>query len=98
MQRRPVFRGRRLRALEIVAVGLVDGDHVGELDETFLDALQFVAGTRQHQREEEVGHVGDRSLRLADADRLHQHHVEARGLAKQHGLARLGRDAAERAG
>ncbi len=40
----------------------------------------------------------DRGLGLADADGLDQHHVEARGLAQQHRLARHGRDAAERAG
>ena len=84
--------------LMIVAVRLVDRDHVGELDQPLLDALQLVAGARQHQGEEEVGHVGDRGLRLPGADRLHQDHVEARRLAKQHGLAGLGGDAAERAG
>ena len=37
-------------------------------------------------------------FRLADADGLDQHNVVAGGLAQQHGLARLGGDAAERAG
>ena len=64
----------------------------------FLDALQLVAGARQHQREEEIGHVGDRGLGLADADGLDQDDIEARGLAQEHRLARLGGDAAERAG
>ena len=52
----------------------------------------------QHQHEEEVGQVGHRRLRLPDADRLHQNHVETGRLAEQHGLAGLRRDAAERAG
>ena len=78
--------------------GLVDGDHVGEFEDALLDPLQLVAGARQHQDEEEIGQVGDRRLRLPDADGLDQDHVEACGLAEQHRLAGLGRDAAQRAG
>ena len=70
VQRAAVFGRRQIGALDIVAVGLVDRDHVGELDQALLDALQLVAGAGQHQREEEVGHVVDRRLGLADADGL----------------------------
>ena len=49
-------------------------------------------GQREH--EEEVDHLGDRGLALADADRLDQDDVEARGLAEEHRLARAPRDAA----
>ena len=97
MQRAAIFGRREIGALDVVAVGLVDRDHVGEFDQALLDALQFVAGARQHQRQEEIGHVADRGLGLADADGLDQHHVEAGRLAQQHRLAGFGRDAAERA-
>ena len=87
-----------LARVDIVAVGLVDRDHVGELDHALLQALQFVAGAGEHQHQEKVGHVGDSGLRLADADRLDDDDVVAGRLAYQHRLARLGGDAAERAG
>ncbi len=50
-------------------------------DANGLASLQFVAGARQHQGKKEVGHVADGGLRLADADRFHQHDVEACSLA-----------------
>ncbi|CAD5300193.1 hypothetical protein BOS5A_231163 [Bosea sp. EC-HK365B] len=98
MQRRLVLRGCGARGGRAVAIGLVDRKHVGELDDALLDALQFVAGIGQHQHQEEIGEIGDRRLRLADADRLDQDDVEAGGFAEQHGLARLGCDAPQRAG
>ena len=83
---------------DVVAVRLVDGDHVGDLDHALLDALQLVASAGQHQHEEKVGHVRDRRLGLPDANRLDQDHVEAGGFADQHGLARLRGNPAERPG
>ena len=97
LQRRPVFGGGALGARDVVAVGLVDGDHVGDLDDALLDALQVVAAAGEQQHEEEIDHVGDGDLRLADADRLDDDDVEAGRLAQRHRLARLARDAAERA-
>ena len=81
LQRRTVFGGGPLGACDVVAVGLVDGDHVGDLDDALLDALQIVAAAGEQQHEEEVDHVGDGDLRLADADGLDDDHVEAGGLA-----------------
>ena len=60
-----------------------------------LDALQVVAAAGREQQQEHVGHLGDRGLRLADADRLDDHHVEAGRLAQQQRLARAPRDAAQ---
>ena len=80
-----------------VAVGLVDHHEVGELHDPALEALQLVAAARRDEHEEEVDHRRDLHLRLADADRLDQHDVEAGGLAQQQRLARAARDAAERA-
>jgi hypothetical protein len=82
MQRAAIFGGGQIGALDIVAVGLVDRDHVGEFDQALLDALQLIAGAWQHQRQEKVGHVADRGLGLPDADGLHQHHVEAGGFTQ----------------
>ncbi len=98
VKRAAIFGGGEVGALDVVAVSLVDRDHVGEFDEALLDALQLVACARQHQREKEIGHVADRRFRLADADGFHQHDIEACGLAQQHRLAGLGSDTAERAG
>ena len=80
-----------------LAVGLVDDDEVGELDDPALHALQLVAGARREQQHEQVDHAGDRDLRLADADGLDEHDVEAGRLAHEHRLAGAPRDAAERA-
>ena len=80
-----------------VAVGLVDRDHVGDLEDALLDALQLVAGAGQGEEEERVDHAGDGHLRLADADRLDQHHVVAGGLEHGHRLHGGAGDAAERA-
>ena len=63
-----------------VAVGLVDRDHVGDLQDALLDALELVAGAGQGQEQERVDHPGDRDLRLADADGLDEHDVVPRRL------------------
>ncbi len=74
----PAVIGRRdSGARDIVTVRFIDGDHVGEFDDAFLDALQFVTGAGHHQHQKEIGHVGDGGLGLADADGLHDHHVVA---------------------
>ena len=66
------------------AVGLVDQDQVGQLDDAPLDALQVIAAARQEHQEEHVGHIGDGGFRLADPHGLHQHDVMAGGLDHQH--------------
>ncbi len=81
MQRAAIVGRGDIGARNVVAVGFVDRDHVGQLDDAFLDALQFVPGARHHQHQEKVGHVGDGGLGLADADRLDDQHVVARRLA-----------------
>ena len=81
-----------------VAVGLVDRDDVGDLEDALLDALQLVAGAGQGQEEEGVDHPGHGDLGLADADGLDQHHVVRRRLEHRHRLHRGAGDAAERAG
>ena len=89
------FAARDFRLDEVVAVGLVDDDGVGELHDAFLDALQLVARARQYDEQEEVDHAAHGDFGLADADGLNQDDVVASRLAEQHGLAALARDAAE---
>ena len=81
--------------LEIVAVALVDGDHVRQLHDAALDALEFVAGIGQHQHQKEVYHAGDYRFALTHTHRLHQHHVKAGRLTHHHCLARLAPDTSE---
>ena len=90
--------GRGPGLLLPVAVGLVDRDHVGDLEDALLDALQLVAGAGQGEEEEGVDHPGHGDLRLPDPDRLDQHHVVPRRLEHRHRLAGGPGDAAERAG
>lgn len=63
----------------MLAVGLVDRDDVGHLEDAALDALQLVAAAGERQQEEGVDHLGDRDLGLTDAHGLDEHDVEARG-------------------
>jgi hypothetical protein len=98
VQRCAVFGSCHPGAGGVVAVRLVDCDHVGQFDQAFLEPLQLVAGAGQHQRKEKVRHIGNGSFRLADAHRLDQDHVVAGRLAQQQGLARSCSDAAEGAG
>lgn len=80
-RRRPVLRTRRedmqcgavfarcgAGAFEVITIGLVDRDHVGEFDEALFDALQLIACTWKHQREKEISHVGHGGFRLSDTD------------------------------
>ena len=98
MQGGPVFGRGCSGALDVIPVGLVDRQHIGDLDHAFFQSLQLVAGAGQHQHQKKIGHVGDDGLRLTRADGLHQHHIVARRLADEHRLARFCRHAAERAG
>ena len=79
-----------------IAVGLVDDDEIGELHDPALEPLELVAAAGRHEHEEEVDHRRDLHLRLADADGLDQHDVEAGGLAQQQRFAGAPGDAAER--
>ena len=53
---------------------------IGKLHDALLDALKLVARPGEHEQHEAVDHVGDRDLRLAHADGLHDHDIEARRL------------------
>ena len=54
-----------------VAVGLVDHEHVGDLQDARLRGLDAVAHARREQHERRVGQRHDLDLGLTDADGLH---------------------------
>ena len=97
-QRAGELAGRGPGLLLAVAVGLVDRDHVGDLEDALLDALQLVAGAGEGEEQERVDHPGDGDLGLADADGLDQHDVVRRPPRAPHRLGGRAGDAAEGAG
>lgn len=68
------------------AIGLVDCHDVREFHDSSFDALEIVAASGSEKQEEQIGEVGGRGLRLANANGLHDHEVEARSLADQEGF------------
>ena len=78
-----------------IEVGFVDHHEIRELHDALLHGLQVIAGVRQLQQQEKIGHAGDGRLGLADADRLDEHDIVARCLADQHRLTRAFSDAAQ---
>ena len=95
-QRGLIFGRGPARRPRHIAIGLVDHHQIGQLDNTLLDALQFIAATGQQQKGEEIDHISHRRFRLADPHRFNHHHVEAGGLAQQHHFPGAPRHAAKR--
>ena len=75
-------------AVGALAVGLVDDEHVGDLEDAGLGRLDAVAHPGCEQHHGGVGRAGDLDLGLAHADRLEQHDVAARGVEHAQGLRR----------
>ena len=50
---------------QIVTIGFVDNDSVGNLHDAFLDALQIITGTGQYNQHKEVNHRTDGDFGLA---------------------------------
>src|SRR5262245_45407003 len=87
LQRILIFRRRAFGAPDVVAVGFVDGDHVGKLDDALLDPLQIVPTAGEQKHQEEIDHIGDCDLGLTNSYGLDNDDVETRGLDQRHGLA-----------
>ena len=66
---------RRVRAH---AIRLVDGEHVGHLENAGLDRLNVVAQPRRHHNQRRVGQPRHLELVLPNADGFEQYHVELR--------------------
>ena len=76
----PTVRGQVEHALEVAAgvvgaraVGLVDDEHVGDLEQSGLVGLHRVAPAGVHHHDRGVGGARHLDLDLAHADRLDQH-------------------------
>jgi hypothetical protein len=78
-----------------LAVGLVDDEDVGDLEDARLDRLDAVAHARRQQDQGGVGEAGDRHLGLTDADGLDEDDVEARAVQHPDHLRGGGGQAAE---
>ena len=96
VQGRLVAGAGHFGGVDVVAVGLVDDEGVGHLHDAAFDALQFVAGTGEHQQQEEIDHRLDDGFGLSHADGFDDDDVEAGGLAQHDGFAGLAGHAAER--
>ncbi len=66
------------------AIGLGDGEDVGDLHQARLDRLHPVAAAGHQRQHDRLGERLHLDLVLARADGLHQHHVEARRVEHQH--------------
>src|SRR5437868_1798838 len=78
-----------------VAVGLVDDEHVGDLQQARLVGLHPVAPPRVHDHDRRVGRAGHLDLDLTDADRLDDDPRLPGGVEDPHGLRCRQRQAAE---
>ena len=85
-----------LHALGAVAVGLVDDEHVGDLEQPRLHHLHRVARLGHQDDHDRVGEPHDVELGLPDADRLDEDVVHAEGVEQAHDVARRARQAAVR--
>ena len=78
------------------AVGLVDHEHIGHLEQAPLDALQVVAAGGSGDSQHRVADVGHARLGLAHPHGLHEDHVEAGSLDHLGGLQRRSGHATQR--
>ena len=81
--------GRHLTAVHILAIALVDNNAVGNLHDTALYALQFVASTCQLNKQEEIHHRMTGGLALPHSNRFNENLVETCSLAEDNGLTRF---------
>ena len=84
----------RLHALGAVAVGLVDHEDVGDLEQARLHHLHRVARLGHEHDHDRVGEPHDVELGLPDADRLDEDDVHAEGVEQPDDVARRARQAA----
>ena len=85
------------RRVGAFAIGLVDREHVGALENPGLDRLHVVAHAGRHHDQRGVRGARDLELVLPDADRLDENDVGAPRVEHAHDVARRAREPAERA-
>ena len=96
------MRPQRERALELLhgalralAVGLVDDQDVGDLQQPRLHGLNVIAEAGRGDEDAHVGHLGDVDLALAGADGLDQNDVLPRRVQRIDDAHRRRREAAQ---
>src|SRR5690606_23652385 len=92
-----IMRACAFSQIETLTIGFVDDERIGQLHDAALDALQLVAGIRQHQHHEEINHARDFVFTLTNPDGFDQNDIVARSFAEQHGFARVLGHTAQRA-
>ena len=70
-----------LRRGAIGSIGFVDHDHVRQLHDSALHALQFVSGTSERDEQKKIDHVMHGGFGLADSNGFDQDILVTRGLA-----------------
>ena len=80
LQRPRIIRPRCFSHRFQGAIGLVDDDHICNLHDPTLDALQLIAPCGGQQQDEDIRHFGYHGFGLSDADGFDQHRVIARCL------------------
>ena len=76
-------------------IALVHDEHVGDLQNAGLEHLHRIARTGLQRDEHRVGDLRDLDLRLPDADRFDDHHVETERIHQRHRIGGRAGDAAE---
>ena len=84
-------------AFDVVAVGFVDNNSVSHFHDSAFDALEFVAGSGELDKQEEVDHRVYGSFALSDAHCFDEYVVVSGGFAKHDGFARFSRHSSKRA-
>ncbi len=82
---------------DVVAVGLVDRQGIGNFQHPLFNPLQLITGPGQHQHQKKVHHGGHRGFRLANPYGFHNDDIEPGRLAQQHGFPGLAGDTAQAA-
>ena len=90
------FGSRTLCGTNVRPVGLVDYHDVSHLHHAAFHTLQLVARSSQHDQQEEVHHVVNCNLRLADSDSLNEDGFVSSRLTEQHRFAGTLRNATKR--
>ena len=86
MQRAAKLESGGFSPRPVVTVGFVHHQNVRQFDDALFDALQFIARTGDQPHQKTVHHLTHQHLALPHPDGLHQHDVEAGGLAEHDGF------------
>lgn len=80
---------------QIVPVGLVDHNGIGQFHNPLFDPLQIIPRPGQDEEHEEIDHVADRRFRLSDADRFDKDDIISCRFAQHHRFSAFPGDPAQ---